>query len=1292
MWAHAPGRFIISSIGLLFGLSVLGQTGKYSLTWLENNKITTRSNDKIIQIEYLKFAGATYIGEDFLPLYTKSVKLPENSSKINYFIKNLEYETVADSLLNKVSIPTELPPSKPKLEIYKSGKESNLVIEIFSLRKNENTGKLERLLSFEIAEDTMPAGIKILNEKSGKESLKESVLSSGYWYKIKVYKSGIYKITYSDLLGMGFSNLSNIRIYGNGGKQISYLNSDPRPGDVQECPIYLSIGTDGIFNDGDYLLFYAEGPIVWKYDQDNNIFRQVIHYYSDASYYFLTTDLGAGKKIQTIDNRNLANTINVNSYNAFAYYEKNLLNLIRSGREWYSNKFDKSPFDTTFQFPGLLIQEQVIINAKMAGRSKGNRIVIMKVNNLEVDTESIPPVNFIGSYYVYANDVFFNYKFNSPSNQIKVGFEYGAFDLSDEAYIDYITINTRCVLSVNQEPFFFRDIKSVGDGNIAEYTISNINEIIQIWDVTNVNDVFAILGEKSGSTYKFKATSDELREYVLVNSGTNYPKPVIAPSVTGVGEVPNQNLRGQITYNYIIVAPDVFLAQADSIAVYYRNNSDLSVLTVTQDQIFNEFSSGTPDVSAIRDFFKYQYDNGSGNNILRYALLFGDGSYNNHMYKKGNTNYILTYQSENSLLPTNSYVTDDFFGLLDNNEGGSLGLLDIGIGRLPVKMQDGDVLEAEHVVNKILSYYRSDLKDWRSTLCFLADDGLDVGSEDGTVFMFQADSLARMADRSRPGFDIKKIYLDANPQVTSASGPSYPQSHDELIRTINKGVLLINYTGHGGENGITGEKVFQTQDVVALKNKNKLPLFITATCEFSRFDDVEMKGQVITTKTGAGETFLLSPDGGGIALFSTTRVVNSEANFNLEQKVFKYIFAKNEYGKRERLGDIVKKAKNDLGNDPNKLNFALLGDPAMILAYPEFQVITDSVNNIPVQISSDTLKAYSKVTVSGHVAYDDGSLIQNFIGSVFPRVYDKPMQITTLGNDDQPPYQYTDQRNILYKGEATVSNGRFTFSFVIPKDIAYGIGKGKISYYAENGQIDAQGEYKEVFVGGTSEKIITDFNGPIIELFMNDTLFKDGGITNNNPYFYARLRDENGINTTGVGIGHDITAFLNSEENNLFILNDYYQALIDDYRSGIVYYPLNDIAEGDNRITMKAWDIFNNSSEATIGFVVKSSDGLVLDKLINYPNPAYNYTIFQYSHNYPGEEHEIMLEVFDLSGRKVKAIERKIYEPGFVSTPLEWNLRCASGNILQPGLYLYRMKVTTTAGTSYINQKLIINR
>lgn len=1286
---------------VLFYSSIKAQEGVYQVNWITNGKITTEVDGHFRILQYLRCENVDYLA-DYIPRYVRHFKiLPDNKK---YSLQNIHYQAVPDSLLTDVYLPEELPEFKPAARVYSASHTSTFLdISIPAVRRNETQGSLERLISFELVSHPLTQAEKELKNSPPDKSANSSLLASGYWYKIKVTESNVYKLTYSDISGMGFSDPSNIRVFGHGGEQLSYYNSDPRPVDLVEIPIYMNKGSDGVFNEGDFILFYAEGPVTWDYDSTNYIFSQKIHAYSGAIYYFLTTSHGTAENVLSFDNRNLNHNVDVNTFTDYACYEKEHYNLIGSGRIWYSVQITEEPFDTVFSFPNIITNSPIKVRSRVAGRSVGEgRLAQLFINGEEVESVAFSTIPGTFSWMTYGYNKILKKEYNSSAGEQTIGVEFDRYDLNDKAYLDYITINARSRLLLSNSLLFFRDENSVGEGNIARYSIQNATSNTRVWDITDLNQTFAIQGEFSSNQYQFKASANEIRQYVAFNIDGSFPKPAIDPDETGVGEVSNQNIRALPVREYIVIAPSEFLEQAGRLADYREQHNGFSTLVVTPQMIYNEFSSGTPDVSAIRDFVRHQYLKSNSTDSLKYLLLFGDGSFNNLMNTSGNTNYILTYQSEESLVPTRSYVSDDFFGMLDDNEGdfdgGLSGYLDIGIGRLTVKLNDGSDYEADDIVNKIISYDTCKFTDWRRTLCFVGDDGFDPGGvlEQSNPHMSSADDFANYVEQNYPGFELKKVYLDAYPQVNTASGSTYPEVDRELESLFERGILIFTYSGHGSENQLSGERILEKQDVIGMDNGDVLPLFITATCQFSRYDDVKTEDNNIhniLAETTAGEEALINPEGGAIALFSTSRVVYSDSNRNLVLAVYANIFRKDYQGEQFFLGDIIKRAKNALGQEVNKLNFTLLGDPATKLAFPEFRICTDSVNSVSVDQELDTLKAFSRITISGYVAYDDSTKMDDFNGYVYPHVYDKITEITTFANDpDMSPFVYFDQKNLLYRGKATVTDGRFRFSFIVPKDISYNIDSGKISYYAENGTIDAKGEFRGVLVGGTNDDAEEDFDGPVIDLFMNDNRFVDGGITNTDPYIYAELFDEMGINTTGIGIGHDIVAILDEDYQEQYNLNDYYEATVDDFQSGTVRYQLSGIEEGEHFLSLKVWDVYNNSSEAYISFVVETGDGLILNSVYNYPNPATEFTYFQYTHNVPDDYHEVTLDVFDLSGRLVTQITETRYESGYVSYPLEWNLQSAGNNYLRPGVYPYRLKVKTSQGTAYINQKLIILR
>ena len=592
------------------------------------------------------------------------------------------------------------------------------------------------------------------------------------------------------------------------------------------------------------------------------------------------------------------------------------------------------------------------------------------------------------------------------------------------------------------------------------------------------------------------------------------------------------------------------------------------------------------------------------------------------------------------------------------------------------------------MVDKIRHYHTpATLNNWRNTICFIADD------EDGNLHLTQADGVAvNTVQANYKDYDIDKIYLDAYNQESTPGGQRYPDATDAINNRVEKGALIINYTGHGGELGWAHERVLENADINSWENYDALPLFVTATCEFSRYDD--------PARTAAGEFVYLNPTGGAIAMLTTTRVVTSGSNLTLTTNFYKNAFEPIN-GEMPRLGDLFMKTKNaSIGGSfqaANTRKFALLGDPAMRLAYPEHVVMTDSINQQAVGGTSDTLKALSKVTITGHIENTSGVKLTTFNGTVYPTVFDKAVSVTTLANDPTSSEKsFKVQKNALFRGKSSVVNGEFSFTFVVPKDIAYQPGLGRISYYAENGITDANGPYEDFIIGGTSSNIESDIAGPQVRLYMNDSNFVDGGLTDENPTLLAFIFDEHGINTTGNGIGHDIVAVLDGETDNPFVLNDNYEADRDNYKSGSVTYPFTDLKEGPHELSFKVWDVYNNSTQVFADFIVARSAELALSHVLNYPNPFTTYTEFWFEHNKPGEQLDVQIQVFTVSGRLIKTINADIITQGFRPDPgewtdLQWDGKDDFGDDIGRGVYVYHLQVRSSSG-DYADQyeKLVI--
>jgi hypothetical protein len=481
----------------------------------------------------------------------------------------------------------------------------------------------------------------------------------------------------------------------------------------------------------------------------------------------------------------------------------------------------------------------------------------------------------------------------------------------------------------------------------------------------------------------------------------------------------------------------------------------------------------------------------------------------------------------------------------------------------------------------------------------------------------------------------------------------------------------MNYTGHGGETGWAHEEVLTVNEINNWSNFNNLAVFVTATCEFSRFDD--------PVRQSAGEMVLTNPKGGGIALFTTTRPTYGNPNFELNKKFYQYAMSK-PGGQRLRMGDIIMNSKRDKGSNENGRKYVLLGDPALQIDFPELKVITNTVNgDIPGNVA-DTLKAYMEVNIEGTITDDAGNLVPDFNGTVYPSVFDKAVELKTLANDGGSEYSFSLRKNLLYKGKVKVEGGKFSFTFIVPKDIAYRFDTGKISYYATDGTRDASGYYSNIIIGGSSEPEVSDNSGPEISLYMNSNQFRDGGITDQNAKLLAIVSDENGINTIGNGIGHDITAVLDGNTSEPFILNDFYESDINTFKSGYIWFPFSMLSPGEHTLTVKVWDIFNNSSESELHFVVYASGELVISDTYNYPNPFSDYTDIIFEHNQQNVEFAVRAEIYSITGQLVRVIEQTSTQIGSVSNPLRWDGSGEQGGKMPPGIYVYNLIVRTSNG------------
>jgi Peptidase family C25 len=1144
----------------------------------------------------------------------------------------------------------------------------------------KTAGGYERAVSFTLNVDIMPQPIGVA-ERGGPFTT-TSVLRDGAVYKFGVAQTGMYRLDYNFLkTELGISDLDNIdprtiRLYGNGGAMLPELVNAPRTDDLAENAIFISGEGDGRFNTTDFLLLYATGPDVTVTQPANTEqpLTVVKHLYDRLAWYFIKIG-GSGNGVRVTEQPAVSATIMSEAFDEVQRREDEEVNLLDdassaqgSGKQWFGDYFLNAPRTKTynFNFPNLVSGAEARFRAEFAGRSGGSSTVRMTADGTLFQ-------QFIGQVAVsdnesrYAREVLLNGTFTPRNDQISVQVDYPEVaGIKSEGWLDYIEITARRRLIMAGLSLTFRDLQSTRNAATL-FRIGNTTSNTVIWDITNPQSPRRQQATANGNTLEFGAETRTLRTFIAFAETGAFPKPEAVAKRIG-----NQNLHGLTDLHMLIVYPTAFEAAAQRLAEHRRRFSGLTVGLAPVDAVFNEFSSGAKDPTAIRDIARMLLERNP--NRFDYLLLLGDGSFDpkkNSVLKDkegNNLDWIPVFETAESFDPITAFPSDDYFGLLSNGEGGALvGALDIAVGRIPAR----SAAEADAVVEKIIAY-DSDPKtlgDWRHRLVYIADD------EDGNPHINQADKLANEAQRSETWFNIEKIYFDAFQQVATSGGQRYPDAKQAINANVFKGALVLQYIGHGGPRGWAQERVVDNNDIAGWENPDRYPLIITATCSFGGYDDY-------TTLTG-GEQALIKARSGAIGLFTTVRAVYISGNDRLTDAVQSVIFKRERTGYRA-IGDILKDGKNTLfsGDENNGRRFTLLGDPAMFLGLPEQRIRATRINGKPIDAAKlDTLRALSSASVEGEVTDTLGRIQSNFNGRVFVTVFDKAQTLRTLGQDPGSIARNFDvQRNVIFKGSATVTNGRFKVDFVIPKDINYSFGQGKFSFYAENGTpIDAVGSNENIIIGGNANQIKDD-QPPVISVFMNDENFVTGGITDINPKIFVRCSDDFGMNFTGNSLGHDLTAVLDDNVKESIILNEFYRSEQDNVRKGSALYPLRNIEPGPHTLRVKGWDIANNSAEGVTEFIVSESGKAALAHVLNYPNPFTTRTAFQFEHNLAGQLLDVQVSIFSVSGRLVKTLllPAPVSAGGYRVTDIEWDGRDEYGDALGKGVYLYRVKVRGT--------------
>lgn len=1120
------------------------------------------------------------------------------------------------------------------------------------------------LLNYDVARDWKSA----IPRPQGKVSIAPSALANGDWYRIPIAQEGVYVLTPAFLrsLAINTSTLDprTIRIFGNGGNELPENIQQPRPVDLIENAIHVEGESDGRLDEGDYVVFYARSVRGWTYDVASHTLSHHIHHYSEENYYWLTFNGGSGKRMQTQASLNDTPLRTPAKFLDGVFAEEENVNIHNSGKDWFGKQYDAGGVHTyPMPLPGLVPDDVVHYTFRLLGLSPdpgASPSFTVKEGTTSLGTfgplywnGDVPTpftINLSGSS-------------NIASNTSSLVFTFQQASLTPKGWDDWVEIKYPRKFDASGNYLRFRspdDLTGVVQYDLGQFTASPL-----ILDVTHPEEVRRITGAAGSYSFRAMETAGQVSEYCAVASN-GFREPGAAARIT------NQNLRGDTSdVDFIIVTSQEFHPAADRLKQWREQPAHGGLLTrvVEVNQIYNEFSGGVPDVTAIRDYLKHVYDiwllREHRQEVL-FTMFFGQGSYDFKGARGARSSYVPTWQTAESLWDLNAYPSDDFFAAFD----GANWQPSIVTGRVNARNPG----EGNAFVTKLMRYEEGSVHDsWKMRMVFVGDDEFgENGSFEGTLHSDQAEELATRC--TPPEFEKRKIYLAAYPTVQSPQGRRKPGAFQAIIDEINAGALVTNYTGHGNPQVWAHENVFNVQtSIPQLTNRDKLSLFFVATCSFSHFDDPDYE-------TGS-EVLVNRADGGAIGVIASSRLAESGANSVLHEGVFRKMLRRDGSGRLlvDRPATALYLFKFTVVNDDNDRKYFFMGDPTMKLLYPPGFVTIDSINHQPIVGASQQLKALARVSVEGTVRDLENVPDTTFRGTARLTVNDVSRHAVIVNFPAGHNWPYLAEGGTIYRGLNSITGGRFSATFVVPKDISYadsaGFGRIVIHSLDASQSFEGAGFRDSVRVGGT-ENAPPDTSGPEMLLYLNNRSFRAGDIVSENPTLFVDLVDSNGINTSVSGIGHRIEVWVNGSPESKDI-TEYYSSELDDFQRGTASYPLRDLRQGRNNVRVRAWDTHNNPTLQETFFNVASSDELRISEVFNYPNPFSRGTTFTFRQNLLGPL-AVKIKIYTVAGRLIQSLDAASSGESFVR--VTWDGRDRDGAVLANGVYLYKIVVTTVDG------------
>ena len=1191
--------------------------------------------------------------DSVLPVYTEVVPLETDYRTHTYTVSLLypEYAALTAKEAQVAERFDSLLSETIDVETFVGVERKKGLLDISFIPIRRQGARYEKLISAQIVINAKLNGR--LNAPRAKAEGEEryaanSKLASGQWVKVSIKEDGLYQFSRASLKKMGFSNPDNVHLYGYGGHLLPELISEgTHYDDLVEVPLYYNRQTDS-------WIFWGNGLVYWTGD------TRVSNTFARQACYFLTQE-DSPSTMETLGYDPSLTRSEVNTTRAHTLHEKDEFAWHPIGRHLFDNENYANSNSHTYSISAIDPVGSGKLTVVFTGSDASTNTVAVTINGTSAGSFTVQPPGD----YVYATASTRNYDLTSIGTPASLSVNLRS-DAGKKAHLDYIAYNYNRKLSTTAKGFVDFSLSGSSSGP-TRFSITGSNTKVIRTGSVGVKD--ALVEGTQGDTYTIDVDNGG-QHFVAFNTAASFPEPTV------VGNVENQNLHSLDSLDMVIIIPTSgkLRSEAQRLADAHLQYDGLRVAIVRADQVYNEFSSGTPDPTAYRLFMKMLYDRAASDDVApRYLLLFGDCAWDNRMYSSAwrNSNpddYLLCYESENSFSDTKSYIMEDYFGLLDDGEGfntiNEKG--DIGIGRFPVSQLSA----AKIMVDKCITYMsHRNAGPWKNLVYFMGDDG------DENEHMKYANRVAEDIITKFPDVEVHKIMWDAYTRVSSTNSNTYPEAAKQIKKQMADGALVMNYTGHAAAYGFSHEFVLLREDFETNKS-TRLPLWVTCACDVMPFDSYA---------SNIGETAVLNPNGGALAFYGTTRTVFASQNYNMNHYFMQYLFARNAtYGGRNRIGDAIRMAKNSIISDgrqagylENKLQYALLGDPALTMGNPLHKVVVDRINDKEVDGTPIPLKAGERVKLSGHVEKSDGTTMTDFNGIVYTRLFDSKDTIVCLNNAGaEVPYTFTDRNGLLHESQDSVRAGLFDEEFIVPVDINFSNEDGRFVFYGiDTAQgIEANGYNEDIPLGGMVENTDFDKDGPEIFAYLNDEDFQDGDKVNATPLFVAQLTDASGISSSGNGIGHDLSLCIDGRSELTYNINEYYTHEFGDFTRGTVAYNIPQLNNGSHSLTFRAWDVLNNTSQTSFNFVV--DDGMTTNilRLMATQNPAVTSTNFMVSYDLPGSECDFVIEVFDFSGRCVWRHEETTTGEGGIYT-VTWNLTNGVGAKVDTGIYLYRCRV-----------------